>query len=86
MENAGDKENVFLPVTAMVLGIVATAACFGSSPLDVEASIGMMGISGAALTIGIACVAKQKRGSGMAIAGIVLGCIGLLGALGSFTK
>lgn len=83
---AEKKGNIGLPITSLVLGIWATLACLDDSPWDRDTSTGMLVVSLAALILGIACVVNQKRGRGMAIAGIVLGSIGLLGALGSFVK
>lgn len=71
-------ETIAIPITAMVLGIIAVLCGLSVSRFDKDALLGVAVLSLAGLILGIVCVKKQKRGKGMAIAGIVLSGIGLL--------
>ena len=81
-EEIPKNESNAIPITSMVLGILAVLAASGNSEWNDDNVLGLAMLSIPALVLGIICVAKQKRGKGMAISGIVLGSIGLLIALG----
>lgn len=74
---------LWLPVPALVCGVVAALAMLDDTAWDADTVRGLLFLSGVALVLGISGVATQTRGRGMSIAGIVLGAIGLLGALGA---
>lgn len=76
--NNAKAETIALPITSMVLGIVAVLGGISVSHFDKDALLGTAMLSLAGLILGIVCVAKQKKGKGMAIAGIVLGSVGIL--------
>lgn len=71
-------ETIAFPITSMVLGIIAVLGSLSISRFDTDALLGVAVLSLAGLILGIVCVKKQKRGKGMAIAGIALGSVGIL--------
>lgn len=74
---------LWLPIPSLVCGVIVVAALFDPHDWDMDQLIGSIGFAIAAIVLGAVSLAKQKRGSGMAIAGLILGVLGLLGALGS---
>ncbi|MBF5007231.1 DUF4190 domain-containing protein [Diaphorobacter caeni] len=75
--------SLWLPIPSLVCGLVVVVALFDPDDWDMDQVIGAIGFAVAAIVLGGISLAKQKRGSGMAIAGLILGILGLLGALGS---
>ena len=80
---AEQEGTLWLPVPSLVCGVVVALAQFDPGEWDVDQVVGCIGFSVAAMVLGGISLAKQKRGAGMAIAGLILGRIGLLGTLGS---
>jgi hypothetical protein len=71
------------PVPALVCGIVAVLGAFGADVTDRDAVAGV-GLFGAiAAVLAAISLARQPRGRGMAIAGLILGIVAVLAAVGS---
>jgi hypothetical protein len=66
----------------MVLGIFSVLMLFDDSYWDMDTILGLLIFAGAGLTLGIIGLSIQKKGKGMAIAGVVLSSIGVLAGLG----
>jgi len=74
---------LWLPVPALVCGIVAVLGAIGADAHDHDAAVGV-GLFGAiGLTLGALSLARQPRGRGMGIAALVLGIVAMLAAIGS---
>lgn len=80
-ENQGGT--LWLPVPSLICGLIVVAALFDPDDWEMDQVIGGIGVAITAIVLGGISLARQKRGSGMAIAGLILGILGLLGALGS---
>ena len=74
--------SMWLPVPALVCGLLPVLGLFAPEELDKEQALGMLLFATTAVVLGSVSLARQKRGKGMAIAGVVLGGIGLLAAIG----
>ncbi len=75
-------EHLWLPIPALIFAALSVLALLDPAPVDQDTITGGIMLSASGLGLGIASVAKQARGKGMAITGIVLGGIGLLIWLG----
>ena len=64
-------------------GLIAVLALLDPSDADMDRIVGIGMFAVAAIVLAGLGLARQKRGHGMSIAGLVLGVIGLLGAIGS---
>jgi hypothetical protein len=71
-----------LPVPSMIIGIVFTFGLIFETNWDSDAWNGATAFCITGLTMGIVSLCRQKKGKRMAIAGIVLCSIGLIGAIG----
>ena len=71
-----------LPIPSLVIGIIFTLSLFDNSRWDSDTIDGAAAFCIAGLVLGIVSVCRQRKGKGMAVAGIVLSSIGLLGAIG----
>jgi hypothetical protein len=69
-------------VPSLILGIIVVLALFDESSWDKYQYIGFFTFSVTSIVLGGFGISTQERGRGMSIAGIVLGVIGLLGAIG----
>jgi len=77
-----EKGTYWLPIPSMVIGILALLTLFDDSPTDHDTMLGMILIAIIGLVLGIISLNKQRKGKGMAIAGIVLSVIAILGWVG----
>ena len=68
---------------ALVCGLIAVLALLDPSDAEMDRIVGTGMFAVAAIVLAGLGLARQKRGQGMSIAGLVLGVIGLLGAIGS---
>lgn len=75
--------SLWLPVPSLVCGVIVALALFDPSDWDQDQVIGCALIAVVAIVLGGISLTKQKKGAGMAIAGLILGVVGLLGAIGS---
>lgn len=82
----GTAGTYWLPIPSMVLGIFCMLILFDPSPWDNDTVAGFLLFSGAGLILGIFGVAKQAKGRGMSIAGIVMNSISVLCGLGLLAK
>jgi len=80
-----DKGTLWLPVPSLVLSILAVLALFDDSGWDMEMLYGLFLFTGTGLVLGIISVSTQRKGRGMAIAGIVLSSLGMLAGFGLLT-
>jgi hypothetical protein len=71
-----------LPIPSLVLGIICVLALLDDSPWDSDTLAGGYMFAIAGLVLGIISVARQAKGRGMAIAGIVMCSITLLALVG----
>jgi hypothetical protein len=76
------RETYWLPIPSLILGILCILILMDGSSFDAKTLLGGLLFSALALGLGMASVARQQLGRGMAIAGIVLGSIALLAFIG----
>lgn len=81
-DKCGAAGTLWLPVPALIMGILAVLALFDESSWDKDTYIGMAVLTITAIVLAGCSLAAQTRGRGMAITAIVLGVIGLLGLIG----
>lgn len=70
------------PIPSLVIGIFAALSLFDDSKWDSDTIDGAATICITGLTLGIVSLCRQRKGKGMAVAGIVLSSIGLLAVIG----
>lgn len=80
--NPNMKGTYGLPIPSMVIGIFCALSLFDNSKWDSDQINGAFIICAAGLTLGIVSLCRQRKGKGMAVAGIVTSSIGLLAVLG----
>ena len=79
-----DEDGTYwLPVPSMILGIFVMLACFDEGNWDKDALIGASFFIIVSLILGIISISIQKKGKGMAIAGITLSILSALIVIGS---
>lgn len=83
---AGSGGTLWLSVPSLVMGIVSVLTLFDESQWNADNYVGAGMFASAAIGLGAAGIFKQTRGRGMAIAGVVLGGVALLGLLGRFAS
>jgi hypothetical protein len=66
----------------MIIGIIVTLSLFDNSKWDSDQINGGVAFCIAGLTLGIVSLSRQRKGKGMAVAGVILSSLGLLGLLG----
>lgn len=71
---------LWLPVAALVLGVLAAMAVFAPLPWTGMQRLATSPLAVAAVALGCLAVARQERGQALALAGVVLGAAGLMGA------
>ena len=81
--SADQEGTLWLPIPSLVCGLIVVVALFDQDDWEMDQVIGGIGFAVTAIVLGGISLAKQKRGLGIAIAGLILGILGLLGALGS---
>lgn len=81
--SADQEGTLWLPIPSLVCGLIVVVALFDPDDWEMDQVIGGIVFAVTAIVLGGISLAKQKRGLGMAIAGLILGILGLLGALGS---
>lgn len=74
---------LWLPVPALICGLIPVVSLFDPSDWTDEQVLGGVMFAIAALVLSGVGLARQQRGRGMSIAALVLGVVGLLGAIGS---
>jgi len=72
------KGNIAFPIVSMGFGIIAVLGSIGVEKWDRDIVTGLFSSIVVSVILGIICVIQQESGRGMAIAGIVLGGLGLL--------
>jgi peptidoglycan/LPS O-acetylase OafA/YrhL len=70
-------------VSGLVCGLIPALALFDSQSWDRDQLAGAVLFAFAALVLGGVGLAHQPHGQGLAIAALVLGALGLLGAIGT---
>ena len=81
--SADQEGTLWLPIPSLFCGLIVVLALFDPEDWETDQVIGGIGLAVTAIVLGGISLAKQKRGLGIAIAGLILGILGLLGALGS---
>jgi hypothetical protein len=71
-----------LPIPAMIIGIIFTLSLVDNSKWDSDTINGGVTVCVAGLVLGIVSLCRQRKGKGMAVAGVVLSSLGLLGLFG----
>ncbi len=74
---------LWLPVPALVCGLIVALGLLDPNDWDMDQVVGAGMFAVAAIVLAGLGLARQKRGQGLSIAGLVLGVIGLLGTIGS---
>jgi len=80
---AAPAGTLWLPVPALVCGIVAVLGAFGTEAHDRDAVAGVGLFGAVAAILAAVSLARQPRGRGMAIAALILGIVAVLAAIGS---
>ena len=82
---AADKAQgtLWLPVPALICGLIPALSLFAPQPWTNDEVLGVFMFAIVALVLAGVGLARQQLGRGMSIAALVLGVIGLLGAIGS---
>lgn len=80
---APHEGTLWLPVPALICGLLAALALLDAHQWDQDTALGVAMFAIAALVLAGVGLARQTRGRGMSIAGLVLGALGLLGAIGA---
>ena len=78
--SARPSDPLWLPVAALVCGLLSAAALFGPTPWTGLQAITTGLLIVGAVALGCIAVARQERGQALAITGVALGAIGLMGA------
>lgn len=68
----------WFPIPSLVLGIICMLALLDDSDWDADTVSGMILFGGIGLALGIVAITRQKKGLGMAIAGVVMCSLALL--------
>jgi hypothetical protein len=71
----------WFPIPSLVLGILCMLALFDDSDWDKDTINGMILFGAVGLILGIVAITRQKKGLGMAIAGVAMSSFALLIAL-----
>lgn len=74
---------LWLPVPALVCSLIAVVNLGSAKQWTQDEFVGTLGMATAAIVLGVLGLTKQKRGKGMSIAGLVLGVLSVLAAIGS---
>ena len=74
--------SLWLPVPAVIGGLIPGLGLLAHEEPYKDQVLGTFLCAATAIVFGSTSLARQKRGKGMAIAGVVLGGIGLLAAIG----
>jgi hypothetical protein len=75
---SGVQGTYWFPIPSLVLGIFCVLALLDDSDWDKDTINGMIIFSAAGLILGIVAITRQKKGLGMAIAGVVMSSLTLL--------
>lgn len=75
------QDPLWLPLAALVCGLISVAALLGPTPWTALKAAGAGILITSAVALGCIAVARQERGQGLAIAGVALGAIGVIGAI-----
>ena len=78
-----DEGTYWLSIPSMILGIFVMLACFDEANWDNDTIVGAFLFIILSLTLGIISISIQKKGKGMAIAGIILSLLSALMVIGS---
>ena len=78
----GNKGTYWLPIPSMIIGIMITIDILNGTKWDTDTTNLALVLSVGGLAMAIVSISRQRKGRGMAIAGIVLCSIGLLNVLG----
>lgn len=78
--DAPARDPLWLPVVALVVGLLAAVAVFSPLPWTGLQRLATTPLAAAAVALGCLAVARQERGQALALAGVVLGAASLMGA------
>jgi len=83
MEESRTLQNrpIWASITSMVIGIVGILACANATPMDEDVGV-LIILSIPCIVFASIALAKRYRGKGMAIAGLVMGIMSFLTAMG----
>lgn len=79
---ASAGQSLWASITSLVFGVICMLALLDDSEWDRDTIVGLGMFAALALVFGIVSLNVSRRGRGMAIAGIVMGAVGLLCAIG----
>lgn len=83
VQTASDTKGTYgLPIPSMIIGIIFTLSLFDNSSWDSDQINGGVAVCIAGLTLGIVSLCRQRRGKGMAVTGVILSSLGMLGLFG----
>lgn len=75
------RDPLWLPLAALACGVLSVAALLGPTPWTALKVACAGTLITSAVALGCIAVARQERGQGLAIAGVALGAIGVMGAI-----
>lgn len=75
------QEPLWLPVAALVFGLLSTAVLLTPAPWNALQTMGAGTLMATAIVLGCIAVARQEHGQALAMAGVALGVAGLMGAI-----
>ena len=75
------QDPLWLPLSALVCGLLAAAALLSPTPWSGLQTITAGPLMVAAVAIGCIALARQERGQALDMAGVALGAVGLMGAM-----
>ena len=71
---------LWLPVAALVCGLLSAAALFGPAPWSGLQALAAGPLIVAAIALGCIALSRQERGQVLAFTGVAMGAVGLMGA------
>jgi len=80
------REGTFwLPIPSLVIGLLTAVTLFGDSGTDSDTAFGTVYLALVGLALGIITLFMQRKGRRMAITGIILNVVAILGWIGKLT-
>ena len=69
---------LWMSITSLIFGVLCALALLDDSVWDKDTILGLGIFSVASIVLGVISISKQKRGKGMAVAGIILSSLAFL--------
>ena len=79
-------DTLWVPYIALVCGLLSVGSLLSPTPWTGLQTLAAGTLMVAAIAIGCIAVARQERGQALAMAGVALGAVGLMGALANMVS